>query len=42
MSLLYLFPVWIVAEQKGNEVRRVRYHWPSGRTKAPPETFFSI
>jgi len=29
MSLPYIFPLWVVAEQKGNEVGRLLYPWPS-------------
>jgi len=29
MSLPYPFPFWVVAEQKGNEVVRLLYRWPS-------------
>jgi len=29
MSFPYPFPLWVVAEQKGSEVRRLLYRWPS-------------
>jgi len=29
MSLPYPFPFRVIAEQKGNEVGRLLYHWPS-------------
>jgi len=29
MSLPYPFPFWFVTEQKGNDVGRLLYHWPS-------------
>jgi len=29
MNLRYPFPFWVVAEQKGSEVGRLLYHWPS-------------
>jgi len=40
MNLLYLFPFWVITEQKDNEVGRLLYRWPSltSRTKSPPKT----
>jgi len=29
MSFPYPFPFWVIAEQKGNEVGRLLYDWPS-------------
>jgi len=35
MRLPYPFPFWVIAEQKGNEVGRLLYHWLYSRTKSP-------
>jgi len=29
MSLSYPLPFWVIAEQKGHEVGRLLYRWPS-------------
>jgi len=44
MRLPYPIPFLVVAEQKGNEVGRLLYYWPSltGGTKSPPKTLFPM